>query len=52
MDECRAKLNIAREALVRITGYPVHSEMVGSALNLQDLAREALDKINTKGEQT
>ena len=32
-----------QSALRRIVGYPVHSEPVGGALEMQDIANKALD---------
>ena len=51
-DEVKAKLTLAttaleaaERALTRIDGYPVHSEPVGAAGNMSDIAHEALTLI-------
>ncbi len=36
------RLQIFRKALEQITAYPVHSEPVGGALNMRDIAEKAL----------
>lgn len=45
--ECDAlKLEVAKKALVRIRDYPFHSEMIGSCMNMADIAKEALSQLN------
>jgi len=41
----RDKLRIATDALVRLRDYPFHSEMIGSCMNMADIAKEALTQL-------